>query len=200
MPRLTRRVHSSAGARWGAAAALATSLILPTWTVAHAQKRPPLPNEPVATEGTIKELYRGLNYVVVKTMDGVEHVYNFTKDLVVHGGKKPGVDGLEGLHAGTSVAVHYSSSGANASAQEIDVLGDEGLSFTEGVVSRIDRGRKEITIKFANGRTETFQMTSRAAAESGGLIDESGSTATRIVIYYGDESGHKVAHYFKKAP
>jgi hypothetical protein len=198
MPRLTRSVHRSAGAGWRLAVALI--MALPICTTVYAQERPPLPNEPVATEGTIKQFYRGLNYVVVKTMDGVEHVYNFTKDLVVHGGKKPGVDALEGLREGTTVAVHYSSSGANASAQEIDVLGDEGLSFTEGVVSRIDRGRKEITIKFANGRTETFQMTSRAAAESGGLIDESGSTATRIVIYYGDESGHKVAHYFKKAP
>jgi hypothetical protein len=182
------------------AVALTVITALPICTTVYAQKRPPLPNEPVATEGTIKQFYRGLNYVVVKTMDGVEHVYNFTKDLVVHGGRKPGVDALEGLREGTSVAVHYSTSGANASAQEIDVLGDEGLSFTEGVVTRIDRAKKEITIRFANGRTETFQMTSRAAAESEGLVEESGSTATRIVIYYGDESGHKVAHYFKKAP
>ena len=200
MPRLTRRVHRSAGAGWGLAATLAVGLILPTSTVLHAQNRPPLPNEPVATEGTMKQFYSGLNYVVVKTMDGVEHVYNFTKDLVVHGGRKPGVDALEGLREGTNVAVHFSLSGANASALEIDVLGDEGLSFTEGVVTRIDPGRKEITIRFANGRTETFQMTTRAAAESEGLLEESGATATRIVIYYGDESGHKVAHYFKKAP
>jgi hypothetical protein len=136
--------------------------------------------------------------VVVKTMDGVEHVYNFTKDLVVHGGNKPGVNALEGLREGTNVAIHYSTTGANASAQEIDVLGDEGLSFTEGVIARLDRGKKEITIKFVNGRTETFQMTSRAAAESAALLDESGARATRIVIYYADESGHKVAHYFKK--
>jgi hypothetical protein len=200
MPRLRRNVYCSAGAGWRLAVALTVITALPICTTVYAQKRPPLPNEPVATEGTIKQFYRGLNYVVVKTMDGVEHVYNFTKDLVVHGGRKPGVDALEGLREGTSVAVHYSTSGANASAQEIDVLGDEGLSFTEGVVTRIDRAKKEITIRFANGRTETFQMTSRAAAESEGLVEESGSTATRIVIYYGDESGHKVAHYFKKAP
>ena len=196
MPRLTRNVYRSAGAGWGRAAALTLIVGLSPCTTADAQNRPPLPNEPVATEGTVKQFYRGLNYIVVKTMDGVEHVYNFTKDLVVHGGKKPGGDALEGLREGTSIAVHYSSSGGNASAQEIDVLGDEGLSFTEGVIAKIDRGKKEITIKFTNGRTETFEMTTRAAAESERL--ESGARATPIIIYYADESGHKVAHYFKK--
>jgi hypothetical protein len=173
-------------------------MALPFCATVHAQARPPLPNEPVATEGTVKQFYRGLNYVVVKTMDGVEHVYNFTRDLVVHGGRKPGGDALEGLREGTSVAVHYSLTGARASAEEIDVLGDEGLSFTEGVIARLDRGKREIAIKFTNGRTETFQMTSRAAAESEALLDESDAKAIRIIIYYADESGHKVAHYFKK--
>ncbi|HEY9464629.1 MAG TPA: hypothetical protein VIR54_16155 [Vicinamibacterales bacterium] len=198
MPRLTRNVYRSAGAEWGRAAALAVIVTLTVCATAYAQKRPPLPSEPVATEGTVKQFYRGLNYVVVKTMDGVEHVYNFTKDLVVHGGKKPGVDGLEGLREGTSVAIHYSTTAADPSAQEIDVLGEGGLSFAEGVIAKIDRGRKEITIKFAGGRTETFQMTSRAAAESERLSDESGAGDTRIIIYYADESGYKVAHYFKK--
>jgi hypothetical protein len=197
MPRPTRNAYRSAGAGWGRAAALVVVMGLTVCSTAYAQERPPLPNEPVATEGTVKQFYRGLNYIVVKTMDGVEHVYNFTKDLVVHGGKKPGVDALEGLREGTSIAVHYSTTGANASAQEIDVLGDEGLSFTEGVIAKIDRGKKELTIKFTNGRTETFQMTSRAAAESERL-DEAGVRSTPIIIYYADESGHKVAHYFKR--
>ena len=198
MPRLTRIMHRSAGAGWGLAATLAVGLILPTWTVVHAQDRPPLPNEPVATEGTMKQFYKGLNVVVVKTMDGVEHVYHFTKDLIVHGGKKPGVDALEDLQEGTTVVIHYSTSGAKASAEEIDLLGGEGMKITEGVVADIDRRKQEITIKFANGKTETLQMTSRAAAESAG-VDGSTGKQTRIVVYYSDETGRKVAHYFKKA-
>jgi hypothetical protein len=198
MPRLTRSVHSSAGAGWGLAATLAVGMILPTWTIVYAQNRPPLPNEPVATEGTIKQFYKGLNVVVVKTMDGVEHVYHFTKDLIVHGGKKPGVDALEELQEGTTVVIHYSTSGAKASAEEIDLLGDEGMKIGEGVVTDIDRRKQEITIKFANGKTETLQMTSRAAAESE-AVDGSSGKQTRIVVYYSDETGRKVAHYFKRA-
>jgi hypothetical protein len=198
MPRLTRDVHRSAGAGWAWAAALAVSLVLSIWTTGHAQNRPPLPNEPVATEGTMQQFYRGLNIVIVKTMDGVEHVYNFTKDLIVHGGKKPGVEALEGLREGTTVVVHYSISGAKASAQEIDVLGDEGLRMTEGVVKNIDRRKREITIKFETGETETFQMTSRAAAESEAILPDASGSPTRIILYYSDETGHKVAHYFKR--
>jgi hypothetical protein len=195
MPRLIRNVYGSAGAGWKSAAALAAFMALPVPAV-YAQDRPPLPNEPVATEGTVEQFYRGLNYVVVKTLDGVEHIYHFTKGLVVHG-KRSDDEALEGLSKGTRVAVHYLLTGADASAQEIDVLGDGGLSFTEGVITGIDRGKKEITIRLAGGRKETFQMTGRAAAESERL-DESGDGTTRIVIYYADESGYKVAHYFKK--
>ena len=60
----------------------------------------------------MKQFYRGANVVIVTTMDGVEHVYQFTKNLIVHGGRKPGVDALEGLRDGTTVVIHYTASGA----------------------------------------------------------------------------------------
>ena len=87
--------------------------------------------------------------------------------------------------------------GLEVRSQEIDVLGAEGLKNIEGVVTDIDRGKKEITIRYANGKTETLQMTNLAAAESGAGIEES-SKGAHIVVYYADESGRKVAHYFKK--
>lgn len=195
MPRFTCHSQCRAGATCGWVTALAVGLASVT---VHAQNRPPLPQEPIATEGTVKQFYRGLNVVVVKTMDGIEHVYQFTKDLVVHGGKKPGVDALEDLHEGTTVVIHYSTGGETASAEEIDLLGDEGLRITEGVVTDINRRDKEITITFANGKTETLQMTGRAAVESA-FIDASSGRRTRIVVYYSDETGRKVAHYFKKS-
>ena len=200
MPRLTYRLPhrtTAAGRHWTAALAVGLYLSIPT--PMRAQSRPPLPNEPVAMEGAVRQFYRGLNVVVVTTTDGVAHVYNFTKDLIVHGGKKPGIEALEGLREGTTVAVHYSTTDGTVLAQEIDVLNGEGLRITEGVVRDIDRGKKTITIKFANGQTETLQMTSRAAAESQGLVEEPGKAPGRVVVYYADEAGRKVAHYFKKA-
>ena len=183
-----------AGALTGVTMALAFGVL--GSAPAFSQDRPPL-KEPIALEGTMKAFYRGANVLVVTTMDGVEHVYHVTKNLIVHGGKTPGVDALADLSEGTPIVIHRRLNDEQASAEEIDVLGDEGLKITEGRVTQIDRRKKEITIQYANGKTETLQLTARAAAESGASADESDED---LVIYYADEHGHKVAHYVTRKP
>jgi hypothetical protein len=154
----------------------------------------------VATEGTMKTVYRGLNTIVVTTIDGVEHVYHFTKDLIIHGGKSP-ADPLAGLEEGRTVVIHYSTEGGQQTAREIDEVGDEGLLETEGTITKIDRGKKQITVRIGAGRAETFQLTDRAAAETPSEMDnQTGAGTTKVVIYYKDENGTKVVHYFKKMP
>ena len=148
----------------------------------------------VATEGTMKTVYRGLNKIVVTTIDGVEHVYQFTKDLIVHGGKSP-ADPLAGLKEGTTVVIHYSTEGGEQTVRELDRVGDGGLIETEGMITSIDRGAKQIAVRIGDARTEIFQMTDRAASESKDLDKARG--ATRGIIYYRDENGTKVIHYFK---
>jgi hypothetical protein len=159
---------------------------------------PPLQGQ-LATQGTITKFYKGLNVVAVTTVDGAEHLFHYTKELVVHGNPRHGEDALDGVKEGSTIVVHYTKEGANESAQEIDRLGAEGLKETEGVVTRVDRGRKEITLTLANGTTETLQLTERAAADAGKEIGDVEHTSTRVVVYYTDEAGHKVAHYFRKA-
>jgi hypothetical protein len=160
---------------------------------------PPVPIDNQTLEATQKKFYAALNVIVVTTVDGVEHVIHFTKDLLVHGGKGKGVDALQGLQEGRAVVVHYTQIGADATAQEIDLIGgDQGLKTTEGVLVRVDRKRQQITIKFANGSTETLQLTKQAAADAGKDLDTAAPDSTRVVIYYSDEAGNKVAHYFKR--
>ena len=163
-----------------------------------AQSGPPV-QRTIALEGTMKTFYRAVNTIIVTTIDGVDHVYHFTKDLVVHGGKGRGMDALEGLREGSTVVVHYTVTEAEASAREIDRIGDEGLKTTEGVVTRIDRGRKRITIRFDDGKSETLRLTDRAAVEAAKDVDQAATTAVKIIVYYSDEAGRKVAHFFKKA-
>ena len=160
-----------------------------------AQSHPPVQGT-MALEGTMTKFYRGLNALVVTTMDGAEHMYHFTKGLVVHGGAGP--DALEALRPGTKVVVHYKIDGAEESIEEIDRVADEGLKVTEGVVVRVDRRRKRITLKLGSGWTETMRLTDRAAGEAGGGLDD--AAGTRVTVYYSDELGHKVAHYFKTMP
>jgi hypothetical protein len=120
-----------------------------------------------------------------------------SKNLIVHGGKTPGVDALADVDEGTPIVIHPRVSDELA-AEEIDVLGGDGLKITEGRVIHVDRRKKEITIRYGNGRTETLQLTAWAAAESVASVRAADEAATEFVIYYGDDEGHKVAHYVTK--
>jgi hypothetical protein len=156
---------------------------------AYAQQGPAIHgfNGTMATEATIKSEHKAANKIIVETEDGVEHVYDAAKGLVVHGGKDP----FSGLKPGTTVIIHYT---ADNTAQEIDRVGIDGLRSMEGIATRIDRGKKEITVRYDDGKIETLKLTNRAAADVGKNIGED----TRIVVYYSDEGGGKVTHYFKK--
>jgi hypothetical protein len=167
---------------------------------AAAQEPPPIDGVTgtVALEGTLVQEHAAANTVIVKTVDGVEHLFHFTKDLLVHGGKGSGVDALQGLRDGTTVAVHYTVVGGDAAITELDQISDEGLVATEGTVVRIDRSRKHIIIRFDNGKTEVFELTERAASGVGKDIDRVTDGTARVTVYYRDEDGHRIAHFFKR--
>lgn len=160
---------------------------------AYAQRPPAIQGVTgtIATEATIKDEKKAGNKIVVATEDGAEHVYDAAKDLVVHPGKNP----LADLKPGTTVVIHYTP---DNTVHEIDRVGENGLSVTEGIVSNINRGKKEITIRFDNGKTETLQLTDRAAVDAGRALKSIPDGTTRVVIYYSDEAKGKVAHYFKQ--
>ena len=162
-----------------------------------AQSHPPVQGT-IALEGTMKKFYRGLNALVVTTVDGAEHVYHFTKGLVVHGGKGGGPEAVDALPAGTEVVVHYRINGGEESVEEIDRVAGEGLKIVEGVVVQLDRRRKRITLKMSDGTTETLRLTDRAAGEADESIEAPGGV--NVAVYYSDESGHKVVHYLKTTP
>jgi hypothetical protein len=157
--------------------------------VASAYGQPPIHGVTgtIATEATIKSEQKAARKIVVATEDGVEHVYDAAKDLAVHGGKDP----LSDLKPGTTVVIHYT---ADNTAEEIDRVGPGGLSTTEGIATKIDRGKKEITIRYDNGKIEKLKLTDRAASDVGNNIGDD----TRIVVYYSEDAGGKVTHYFKK--
>jgi len=128
-------------------------------------------NGAMATEATIKHEQKAANKIAVETKDGVEHIYNAAKGLLVHDGKDP----LSDLKPGTTVIIHYT---ADNTVQEIDRVDAGGLSTTEGMATKIDRGKKEITVRYDNGRIEKLKLTDRAAADVGKNIGKD----TRIVV------------------
>jgi len=49
------------------------------------------------------------------------------------------------------------------------------------------------------GAEETFRLTGRAARDVGKGIGEGAEKSAKVTVYYTEEAGHKVAHFFKKA-
>lgn len=152
----------------------------------------------IALEGTVDQTYKGVNTVMVKTADGVRHLFHLTGKTVVHGGDESGAEALRGLKAGSTVVVHYTADAGEQTAHEIDRVGDEGLKTMEGMVTHVDRGARTISIRLPDGSMQTLRLTDRAAADVGKDVERGAADSTRVVVYYADEAGHRVAHYFKR--
>jgi hypothetical protein len=142
----------------------------------------------VALEGTMKTFYRALNVGLVAARDGIAHAYRFTTDLTVHGGRNPqeAATALGDLREGAMVVIQS--------------VNDEDRMETEGRVAHVDRGRKQITVKYDDGTVDVLQLAERAAAatwpeeEQAIAAQAAGAEAT---VYYNDEDGRRIVHFFR---
>jgi hypothetical protein len=180
--------------------AMAGGLLLVGTAAAAGQQPPPIDGVTgtVAVEGTVQKTYEGLNTVLVKTVDGIEHLFHLTERTVVHGGKAGGEDALRGLDEGSSVVVHFTRDGEHQTVSEVDRIAEDGLKSIEGVVTKVDRRAKTISIRLADGSHQTLQLTERAASDVGKDLDEGAVSSAKVVVYFSDEAGRRVAHFFKR--
>ena len=155
-----------------------------------------------AIHGTITKIDRAAKTAAVKTADGTEQVVHFVARTAVHGADKTAAaadDVFHGVKEGSEVVVHYTAKGtektADVTAEEVDQIGKDGLHVTEGTVSRIDKGGKELVVKTKDGTEETYRMTDRAGKDIGKGAEKTG----KVTVYYTEEGGRKVAHFFEKA-
>jgi len=108
-------------------------------------------------------------------------------------------DAFHGLKEGSQVAAHYTSKGAVDTADEIDNVGKDGLKTTEVSVTHIDRGAKTLTVKTADGAEETYLLTDNAAKDAGKDVAGGADRSAKTTVYYSEEGGRKIAHFFKRA-
>jgi hypothetical protein len=149
----------------------------------------------IGLDGTVDKFYTGSYTAIVKAADGTRHIVHFFKGTSVHGAKEAEHETFAGLKEGSTVVVHYAVEGEQKTAIEVDHVGDGGLSLLDGTVRHIDRGAKTLTIDLADGTTATLRLTERAARNVGKGI----GSADRVIVYYADESGERVAHFFRLA-
>jgi hypothetical protein len=150
--------------------------------------------------GVVLKVDAGTKTAVVKVADGTEHTFHFVKRSTVHGaeGTAAGAtDAFHGLKEGSEVAVHYTAKGSVETAEEVDRIGKDGLKASEVTVTHIDRGAKTLAVKTADGTAETFRLTGSAAKDAGKDIVEGSEKSAKVTVYYTEEGGHKVAHFFK---
>jgi hypothetical protein len=176
----------------------ASFVALAVMLYAGAQAAPPIPGTTgtLALEGSVDKVYAGAHSALVTAGDGVKHLIHFTDRTVVHGDHDPHAP-LNSLKAGSRVVVHYTMDGTRKAAVEIDRIGAGGLAEAEGVVTRIDRQAQRLSIRLADGTTETLQLSERAARDAGRGLEREADQA-RVVVYYTDDAGNKIAHYFKR--
>ena len=65
--------------------------------------------------------------------------------------------------------------------------------MTEVSVKSVDHAAKTVTVKTAEGAEETYHMTAKAVRETGKGLDKGG----KVTIYYTEEGGKKIGHFFK---
>jgi hypothetical protein len=152
-------------------------------------------------EGDIKKLDAGAKTAVVKTADGTEHTIHFAGHTAVHGADDTAAgakDAFHGLKEGSHVVVHYTAKGSEKTADELDNIGKDGLKGSEVTLTHVDHAAKTVTVKTAEGTEDTYHMTAKAAKAAGKDIEKGSEKGAKVTMYYSEEGGKKVVHFFKK--
>ncbi len=188
-PAAPSETSTSAGVRFGDAP-IDAHIVL----ASLASQTGPNPGQTSAVEGIVRQSDKAAGTVIVRAADGVEHVVHVTKDTMMHGGKSAEGGVFEGLEEGSHVVIHYAGDGGEKTAMEVDRVGDNGLEIMEARVTHIDRAKKELTVKLPDGSKQTLRLTDRAAREA----DEAATEASSVMVYYTNDAGDRIVHFFKR--
>lgn len=154
-----------------------------------------------STHGTITKIDKAAKTIAIKTADGTEHVFHLADNTAVHGVRASDVaakDSWHGLKEGSEVVAHSTKRGSQDTAVEVDKLGDNGLSKTEGTIKEIDRGGRKLVIESADGTERTFKLSAHAAADGAREVPAGAEKGTKVAVYSTEQAGEKVAHFFEK--
>ena len=153
-----------------------------------------------AVHGTIEKIDSGTKTVVVKTDDGTRHSVHVLDKTAVHGAdatETASKDSLHGLKEGGEVVVHYAKRGTTDTAIEIDRVGKDGLKTTYGAVKEVDRGGKKLVLATGDGAEETFRLTEHASKDAGEDVAKGAVKGSKVTVFYTEDAGKKIAHFFK---
>jgi hypothetical protein len=152
-------------------------------------------------EGKVEKIDATTKTIVVKAEDGTVHTFHFVQRTMVQGGQavdSAAKDAFHGLKEGSEVAVHYSAQGSEETAEEVDRLGTGGLKASQGELVRLDDTAKTMTIKAQDGTLHVYHLSNHAYDEASKSITATAQKTGRVTVYYTEQAGHQVAHFFTK--
>lgn len=152
-------------------------------------------------EGTVEKIDTTTKSIVVKAKDGSEHTFHVVEHTVYQGGQSADAaaeNGFHGLKEGSQVAIHYTTKQSQDTAEEVDRLGDNGMKASQGQLVRLDEKAKTVTIKAQDGTVHVYQMSDHTAEEWGKDVSADAQKSGKVTVYYTEQAGHKVAHFFSK--
>lgn len=154
-----------------------------------------------AVHGTITKLDSSTKTMIVKTKDGTEQTVHFLGNTAVTGADRtaPGAkDAFKGLSEGSEVVVHYSEKGGEKTATEVDKVGKDGLKYVDGTVTKVGKDGKTVVVKAADGTEQTFDVAGHDTLDAAKGIGKAADKTGKVTVYYSEEGGKKVAHFFEK--
>lgn len=180
--------------------AVAGALLVVQTAASAGQQPPPIDGVTgtVARQDTSQRAYESVNTVVVKTVDGIEHLFHLTGRSEVHGRIETDEQALRRIEEGSRVVVHEMTKADQKTARDVGRAAEDALKETKGVITHVDWRAKTIVIRLADGTRQTFRLTDRAASDVGKGVDRAVIPTPTIVISFSDEAGRHVAHYFTR--
>ena len=150
-----------------------------------------------AIAGTVESVDTAAKTVSIKTADGTVKVVKVTAKTTVQG-LKAGADYTAlGAEKGSHVVVKYTGEGADATSSGIKYVGKGTVKVSEGTVTKVDDAAKTVTVKTASGAEEVYHVTAEGTVDTGKGIAKGTTKGAKVSVYYTEEGGKKVAHFFK---
>jgi len=187
---------STTNRKWIAAAAVLFALSAST---ALAQSGAPAASADTnSVAGDLTKVDKDGKTITVKTPDGKEEVFKVTEKTTVDGAKGVALAGKEGGH----FVVHYTEKGGEKTATGLKDAGKGTWKVTEGTVTKVGEGGKEVTVKLKDGTEKTYHLGKEATVKSGHGIEEggkyTGKAGDKVVVYTTVDPAKEVVHLFKK--
>jgi hypothetical protein len=152
----------------------------------------------LALNDTRQKTNEALKTVVVKTADGVEHLFHLIERSEVPGQKATEKQALRGVEEGSRVVVHETMNADQKTTREVGHAAADALKATKGVITHVDWRAKSMVIRLADGTRETFRLADRAPSDVGTGVDRAVTRTPTIVISFSDDAGRHVAYYFTR--